>query len=84
MSVVRAIPAESARYGFASSSLSRCRYSPSARVTASSSRWLEPWISQYSSCTLRFHQVAGQGVGSSQGPDVAMTGASRRAAEAAL
>ncbi|MGC0406193.1 hypothetical protein RKD27_008837 [Streptomyces sp. SAI-126] len=41
-------------------------------------------MSQYSSWTLRFHQVLGQGVGSSQGPLVAITGASRRAAEAVL
>ena len=55
-----------------------------ARDTASSSRWLEPWISQYSSWTLRFHHVSGHGVGSSHGPEVAITGASSRAAEATL
>lgn len=41
-------------------------------------------MSQYSNCAFRFHQVWGHGVGSSQGPLVAITGASRRAAEAVL
>ncbi len=41
-------------------------------------------MSQYSSWMLRFHQTAGQGVGSSHGPQVAMTGPSARLAEATL
>src|SRR5436309_1824115 len=84
MSVVRGIPAESYWYCGPTWSIRFCRYSSMARVTASSSRWLEPWISQYSSWTLRFHHVAGHGVFSSHGPDVAITGASRRAADATL
>lgn len=78
------MPSESARYAGAISALRLSRNSLNALVTASSSRWLEPWISQYSSCTFRFHQVAGHGVGSSQGPLVAIAGASRRAADAVL
>src|SRR5690349_2262723 len=84
MSVVRGIPAESARYAGGTWSMRLLRYRSRERVTASSSRWLEPWMSQYSSWTLRFHQVAGHGVGSSHGPLVAITGASRRAADAIL
>ena len=40
--------------------------------------------SQYSSCTLRFHQTPGHGVFSIHGPQVAMTGRSRRVAHAIL
>src|SRR4051812_24973486 len=83
-SVVRGMPSESARYGVGVSWARLSRNSLNARVMASSSRWLEPWMSQYSSWAFRFHQVLGQGVGSSQGPLVAITGASRRAAEAVL
>lgn len=78
------MPSESARYRSDTSFDRLPRNSLNARVTASSSRWFEPWISQYSSWTLRFHQVLGQGVDSSQGPLVAITGASRRAADAVL
>src|ERR1044072_9917808 len=83
-SVVRGMPIESVLYGAATSLTSFSRNSLNDRVIASSSRWLEPWMSQYSSCALRFHQVLGHGVGSSQGPQVAITGASRRAADAVL
>jgi hypothetical protein len=84
MSVVRGMPAESNRNSAVTWSTRFCRYSSMARVGASSSRWLEPWMIQYSSWTLRFHHVAGHGVGSSHGPQVAITGASRRAADATL
>ena len=53
-------------------------------TSESSSRWLEPWMSQYSSWTLRFHHTAGQGVGSSHGPEVAITGPPARLADATL
>src|SRR5689334_4284509 len=84
MSLDRAMTSESERYAGAVCVLMFSRNSLNERVRPSSSRWLEPWISQYSSCTLRFHQDAGHGVGSSHGPVVAITGASRRAAEATL
>ena len=84
MSAVRGTPAESIRYCAATLLTRLSRNSSSERVIASSSRWLEPWISQYSSCALRFHHVAGHGVGSVHGPNVAITGALRRAAEATL
>src|SRR5690348_4914590 len=41
-------------------------------------------MSQYSSCTLRFHQVPGHGVFSSHGPHVPSTGRSRLVALAIL
>ncbi len=84
VSVVRGIPAESWRYSAGTWSTSASRYLSIEYVTASKSTWLEPWISQYSSCTLRFHHVLGHGVFSSHGPQVAIAGASLRAAEANL
>jgi hypothetical protein len=84
MSVVRGIIIESARYGSGTAVTSRSRFWSRLRVMASSSRWLEPWMSQYSSCTLRFHQVAVHGVGTSHGPLVAITGAPARAPAAIL
>jgi hypothetical protein len=42
------------------------------------------WISQYSSWTFRFHQVAGHEVGSSHSAQVPMTGRPARVALAIL
>jgi hypothetical protein len=83
-SVLRPTPAESWRYGSLTLRTSCSWLSRNVEAIASSSRWFEPWISQYSSCTLRFHHVLGHGVFSSHGPQVAIAGASFRAAEANL
>ncbi|CAM5241472.1 hypothetical protein SCANM63S_03892 [Streptomyces canarius] len=84
MSELRPIPELSLRYAAGTLAMSCSWFCRSVPASASSSRWLEPWMSQYSSWTLRFHQTAGQGVGSSQGPLVAMTGPPARLAEATL
>src|SRR6266545_4267874 len=84
MSELRPIPAESERYALPTLLTSCCRFAASVLVIESSSRWLEPWISQYSSWTLRFHHTAGHGVGSSHGPLVAITGPPAREPAATL
>jgi hypothetical protein len=78
------MPAESPRYADGTFAVRLSRYRKSDSDTESSSGWLVPLISQYSSCTLRFHQVPGHGVFSSHGPQVPSTGRSRRVALAIL
>src|SRR6266545_3670537 len=84
MSELRPTPEESGRYWLGTLLISCCWLAASVVVIVSSSRWLDPWMSQYSSCTLRFHHTPGHGVGSSHGPQVARIGPPARVPEATL
>src|SRR4029453_16180601 len=66
--LVRPMPAESLRYADGTLAVRLSRYLSNDEDTESSSGWFVPLISQYSNCTLRFHQVPGHGVFSSHGP----------------
>ena len=83
--VVRAITTESDWYWLGVSLVTRlARYRSSDALSESNSVWPVALMSQYSSWTLRFHQVPGHGVFSSHGPQVPSTGRSRRVALAIL
>src|SRR5256885_4971082 len=82
--LVRAMPYESERCPDGTFTARLFRYRSSDADSESSSVCPVALMSQYSSCTLRFHHTPGHGVFSSHGPCVATTGRSRRVALAIL